>query len=171
MSKLTSVKKEEVEREQLFQNPWNILKPFYSLPIPGFSNFQSTHNLGADWATGAQDKEGEVAGSVSHTAQASRFVGINQGHVDQGGVQDKHGKRVQDQVIQKSLLTRCPRHNPTSPTLDIPHREKREEDKPSPNFASLSISYRTIEGTNDVNKHTRDTITCPFAWQSRKIGT
>ena len=26
MSKLTSVKKEQVEREQLFQNPWNILK-------------------------------------------------------------------------------------------------------------------------------------------------
>ena len=81
------------------------------MPIPGFSNFQSTHNLGADWAAGAQDKEGEVAGRVSHAAQAGRFIGINKGHVDQGGVQNKHGKRVQDEVIQKSLLRRCPRHN------------------------------------------------------------
>ena len=74
------------------------------MPIPSFSTFQSTHNLGADWTTGASDKEGEVVGSVLLTAKANGTRCIYKGHMDQGSVQNKHGKRLQDKVIQKSLL-------------------------------------------------------------------
>ena len=74
------------------------------MPIPSFSNLQSTHNLGADWATGASDKEGEAVGGVFLSAKANSCRSIYKSLLDQGSDQNKHGKRVQDQVIQKSLL-------------------------------------------------------------------
>ena len=77
------------------------------MPIPSFSNFQSSHNLGADWAADTSDKEREAVGSVLPKAKATARWSINKSHVEQGSEADKHSQRLQDQVIQKSGIIDC----------------------------------------------------------------